>query len=1442
MNMTVRMGSVWLGLVALMTSRGEIPAFERAWDPDLGGHYALRTATRESISLNGVWRIAPVLRIDEALPRDVDAYGHVLVPSSWMHAAEFPISGSPHFVGGRWRGDARWRDRPMADYPAAWYVREFVTPAGWEDRHLELELERCTIHGEVFLNGIRLGRQRERDAVRHVVNDAIRPPGETNQLAVRVTALLDNQVKAYLGGDETVMVKARASLRGITGDVWLHAMPADGAIRDVFVTTSVRQSTITFEVEVESTAALDDVAVRVDVFDSATGNLVHTFVEPPRPLAAGVSTLHLSHPWADAVLWEPGRPHLYQAAVSLVRHDKVLDAFHPVAFGFREVWIEDRQVVINGIPFYLHSVHTAGHDVFVNAARKNVRRHMDLMISAGFNSLQLGCEGTHREGNSAQYYRDVLTYADEKGIPAILPVFPVYAYQWHDAESRADWDRHVRALIRRYRNHPSLIIYAMNFNYLGYAWDLNPHAWADDYQPPDRIRDLGNRRREVAESMEQVRAEDASRLIYNHASGNHGDFITSNFYPCWPPIQELGDSLSGWAETGKKPLVFVELSLPVYPLDMVRARSGNYLDVRNSEVLQTEYLAATLGADAYVHESDDYLSLFSKHATTERTAGADRYELDQPYYWGYRLRLNRVMELGMKRLRPDLLRTWRTHGLSGFAPNNNLMLDLTGRSFEPWHGIAGYYEYEDYTAPGPKPLTTHIPFETDDRLTEAGAAMRDALKPVLIYFGGAEDVGFSSKDHAWFAGERIDKQLVVVNDTRRTLDTRLHWRLLRKPDGARVAGGDVPVRVAAGRRGFHPVSVTAPEVDTRTEYVFVVTADARDEQTQTFEDFAVEVFPRPSPLPRRVRDVEWGLFDPSGETAAVLGSAGLRVRRIDDGSDLGGLDHLIVGRGALSPQSPLPENVIRAVVEQGATLLCLEQRDLSAFSLRLHPRGERVVFPLVPDHPAMAGLTEVDLRNWRGAVSLTEPYPADARETPDLYPEEFWKWGNRGVVVSHMIEKPPTGGLLSLAECGFDLAYTPLAEFREGRGRVLLSQMETTLRYGKDPAATQLLNNLLQHAASPATHPNSRVERAGGLASNPDLKAAFGQAGDDPANIIMRSGRVPADAWPALIARAAAGATVILVGQEALADLDGLPVNVRLEKATYYRASPSGTATLTRGIGFGDLFLKDRREDWVVPEQPGVNVLANPGVLAEVPHGAGRFVLVAIDPEPYRTTAVTPERSRRIYGKLLRVLTTLAINLGAASEPLSGAFLQGFVHAPLPLPDVWRFSTDPDNTGVRSGWHQPDFDDQAWSLLDVPGYWENQGVTHFNPRFPDARRPYDGFAWYRCSFALPERFDADDVHVLLGAIDDLDVTYFNGRQIGQTGVNTPDAYSVIRNYPVPRDVLRPGAVNTIAVRVFDAAGMGGMTGPVLHLHRGSRPDYPYVDEKPVFNPYRLKRW
>lgn len=84
---------------------------------------------------------------------------------------------------------------------------------------------------------------------------------------------------------------------------------------------------------------------------------------------------------------------------------------------------------------------------------------------------------------------------------------------------------------------------------------------------------------------------------------------------------------------------------------------------------------------------------------------------------------------------------------------------------------------------------------------------------------------------------------------------------------------------------------------------------------------------------------------------------------------------------------------------------------------------------------------------------------------------------------------------------------------------------------------------------------------------------------------------------------------------------------------------------------------------------------------------------------------------------------------------------------------------------------------------------------------------FDGIMWCQKSFDVPAGLAGKDMTLYLGAIDDEDVTYLNGKEAARgSGYNTP------RVYNIPGNMVKAGE-NLLTIRVSDFGGEGGFAGP-----------------------------
>ena len=148
--------------------------------------------------------------------------------------------------------------------------------------------------------------------------------------------------------------------------------------------------------------------------------------------------------------------------------------------------------------------------------------------------------------------------------------------------------------------------------------------------------------------------------------------------------------------------------------------------------------------------------------------------------------------------------------------------------------------------------------------------------------------------------------------------------------------------------------------------------------------------------------------------------------------------------------------------------------------------------------------------------------------------------------------------------------------------------------------------------------------------------------------------------------------------------------------------------------------------------------------------------------------------------------------LGLCVSATSQFFLQD-------LSGPWKFST----RNLRSH-AEREANDSRWDEIIVPDYWDNQGY-----------RSFDGTAWYRKSFSLNFVPNSEEnYYLILGKIDDFDVTYFNGEVIGETRdygrLGESQSYSKIRIYKIPNQLLTQHNEHVIAIKVHDLGLEGGI--------------------------------
>jgi hypothetical protein len=878
-----------------------------------------------------------------------------------------------------------------------------------------------------------------------------------------------------------------------------------------------------------------------------------------------------------------------------------------------------------------------------------------------------GCEpGSHLS------FAEVLNAADDAGVLVALsqPHFAHYDWEAPNADEANGYARHAEFYVRVAQNHPSVVFYSMSHNATGYSEDMNPDM-IDGIQNPRDTWSLRNSKRALrAEAI--VAGLDPSRIVYHHSSGNLSSMHTSNFYANFAPIQEMSDWFEHWATVGVKPVFTCEYSVP-FPWDWTMYR-GWYQGERSFgsakvpwEFCLAEWNSQFFGDRAFRISEMEKTNL--RWEAKQFRAGSLWHRWDYPHPVGSNIFAERQPVYAM--YFTDNWCAFRTWGVSAISPWSHGHywtlrdgVDKRRREFQ--------VDWENLQRPGFSPdyieqryERVDLAFNRSDWIpTVAAQALVRNNQPLLAYIGG-KPAAFTSKDHNFLPGETVEKQLIVINNSRETATCDCEWSF----DLPGTIAGKKQVTVPTGRQQRIPLRFDLPTALAPGKYEFRATFNFDSGETQT-DCFSIDI------MPLQQADRAGGkiaLFDPNEQTRKLLDDMGIRYQPVDANTGLSEYDTLIVGKSALTVESPAPDI---ARVRDGLKVLLFEQTpDVleKRFGFRVAEYGLRQVFRRVPGHPLMNGIEAEHLCNWRGEATILPSrlkYEMRPRYGPTVKwcgipVTRLWRCGNRGNVASVLIEKPAQGDFLPILDCGYSLQYSPLVEYREGKGMVLFCQMDLTGRTEDDPAGQTLARNILQYVSAWRPPPRRGVTYAGDPAGKQHLESAGvsltpyerNSLSADQILIVGPGGgqKLARDA-AAIADWLKAGGNLLAVGLDEQQANGFLPFKVRMKEAEHIAAyfETFGFNSLLAGVGPADVHSREPLKLPLV--SAGVEIIGD-GVLGV----AKNLNVVFCQLTPWQFDHKELRNVKRTFRRTAYLVTRLLANMGATiSTPLLERF-----HSPV---------------------------------------------------------------------------------------------------------------------------------------------------------------------------------
>ena len=673
----------------------------------------------------------------------------------------------------------------------------------------------------------------------------------------------------------------------------------------------------------------------------------------------------------------------------------------------------------------------------------------------------------------------------------------------------------------------------------------------------------------------------------------------------------------------------------------------------------TEFCAIYLGPEAYALETDRYRRLImSNFRGGQSYTGKPHQEplmVNAPAFQKLEALFNR-----------NTWRSWRTWGITG-----GMNAWDTGWGWDEYYNKRNsdktpYAEVTGLPAfkPGDRGTfpTTGIhmnlmkPFQPEGvEVFPAGEALMGANRPTLAYIAGSAE-SFTAKDHSFLAGEVIQKQVALLNDTRAPQDYTYSWKATR--GATEIAHGAGNGKLAVAETKLIPFQFTAPTLPgAKTDCV--LSLDTTIGTVKQSDSFPFRLFAKPAAAGVRV-----AVYDPVGKTSAMLKAMGVTVTPWAGQGAAPAT--LIIGREAFSANQPALPFDLQAVVRNGARVLICAQDPawFKRLGFRVADQLSRRIYPVPGNDAVLAGLDATDLCDWTGVSTVVDPYPVMPESAASWRsPEMGWRWGARGVVSSAALEKPHLSSWRPLLEGEFDLQYSPLMELDYGKGRLTLCTLDLEDHYAADPAADLVGRQLVKYVAAAPLAPktDNSVVYVGGDADAAlldQLGAVYtkgaGPAPDTKLVIVGADSQMSLEQLRGYLQ--AGGKAVFLARQDAAG-----PLGVTLGKVSGFHGSLNPPAwPEARGLSASDLRWRVDGEAWVIKDAPlgtGTLQVGADGLLGRVSFGPGAGAALICQLDPAALKADTQTYLRFTRWRETRTLAQLLANCGAIFKADQDAFV-----------------------------------------------------------------------------------------------------------------------------------------------------------------------------------------
>lgn len=436
----------------------------------------LASATRQTIPFSSDWRF---LRDDVS-----EAESKTFSDQNWESVTLPHTARIEALVAGKkapqWQG-------------VCWYRKTFELPTEARGREVILRFEGAMNIAEVWVNGRPVGNFMG-GYLPYVmdISDTV-VAGETNVVAVRLDnrdnpitgpkplADLDFNLYGGLYRDATLTIRDRLHIT----DSILADKPASGGVFVTFPVVSKTSATVNVRTHVKNDhSAARDFILRTTLL-AANGAVAAPAIDTSATLQpASDRQLIQEIQIVSPKLWSPQTPNLYQVRTEILRDGEVVDSAQ-TRIGIRRIEITKDGFWINGEKMFLRGVNRHQEYPYLGNALSDAAQFRDArkIKEAGFDYIRL----SHYPQSPA-----FLDACDELGIVVMDCLMGWQYFNREPAFSKLKIQE-CRQLIRRDRNHPSVILWetSLNESEMPKSFVEQAHAAAHEEYPGDQCFTCG---------------------------------------------------------------------------------------------------------------------------------------------------------------------------------------------------------------------------------------------------------------------------------------------------------------------------------------------------------------------------------------------------------------------------------------------------------------------------------------------------------------------------------------------------------------------------------------------------------------------------------------------------------------------------------------------------------------------------------------------------------------------------------------------------------------------------------------------------------------------------------------------------------------------------------------------------------------------------------------